>query len=377
MVLLPYLLAIELNQPASRFGVTQMIGQLPIPLFLLVGGLLADRVDARRMLMWVHAGAIIMPAVLALGLWYGQVSETLLVFYALSWGVANAFAMPARDGLLKRVAGVNVQRMVTLAIGAQFGMQMFGQALGGRARHWGSVSVLVAQCLVLGLGVYVASQLPAAKAPATVQARGSVWQELAGGFSTIWASAPMRATFPLTLGMGVFFGGVFLVVLPLAIRDLYSGSAQDIATGFLVFGIGTLLMVTALMKRGGLRRPGRAVVISQYSGALVLLPIFFSPPMWLFYVLIFIWGMCGGLAMTMSRTIIQEHTPASHQSRTMAVLSLATAGGGPVGSLLMGYAISAWGVQTAILVPVIGVATITTAVLFGGAIWAIRSTSRN
>jgi len=49
MVLLPYLLTMELHQPAVRFGVTQMFGQLPTLLFLLFGGWLADRMDTRRM----------------------------------------------------------------------------------------------------------------------------------------------------------------------------------------------------------------------------------------------------------------------------------------------------------------------------------------
>src|SRR5947209_8671883 len=57
MVLLPYLLAIELHQPAARYGVTQMFGQLPMLLFLLFGGWLADRVDPRKILINVQAAA--------------------------------------------------------------------------------------------------------------------------------------------------------------------------------------------------------------------------------------------------------------------------------------------------------------------------------
>ena len=64
-VLLPYLLAIELRQPADRFGVTLMFGQLPVLLLLLVGGWAADRVDPRRLLMGLQAVGILMPMVLA------------------------------------------------------------------------------------------------------------------------------------------------------------------------------------------------------------------------------------------------------------------------------------------------------------------------
>lgn len=379
MVLLPYLLAIELNQPATRFGLTQMAGQLPMLVFLLFGGWLADRVDPRRLLVGLHAAAMLMPLTLALQLWRSQLSEPLLVMYAMAWGLVSAFAMPARDGLLKQVAGKNVQRMVTLAIGMQFATQMVGQALGGRAAQWGSISILLLQCLVLAAGMFAASKLP----PGTMKPppatggplRESLLRELGGGLASIFADVAMRATFLMTLGMGVFFGGVFLVLMPLSIRDLYSGGAQDIATGFIAFGVGTLISIVALTRGGGLTYPGRALVMALALGCCALTPILLAPPKWAFYLCIFVWGMCGGVAMTMSRTILQERAPVTHQSRTMAALSLATAGGGPIGSLIMGFAASAFSVRWAVLVPILGVALTTAGVLAGHSIWRLQSHS--
>ena len=76
-VLLPYLLAIELRQPADRFGVTLMFGQLPVLLLLLVGGWAADRIDPRRLLMGLQGAGMLMPLVLAAVLWLGHVSEPI------------------------------------------------------------------------------------------------------------------------------------------------------------------------------------------------------------------------------------------------------------------------------------------------------------
>jgi MFS family permease len=380
MVLVPYLLAIELNQPAARFGVTQMFGQLPMLLFLLFGGWLADRIDARRLLIMVHAVAMWMPLTLAVLLWQQHLSEPLLVIYTMAWGVVAAFAMPARDGLLKRVAGKNVQRMVTLAIGAQFATQMAGQAIGGRSAQWGAVSILLLQCLVLALGVLTAAKLPAAaveSGPAAGQLPRGLLQEIGGGMSAIFADAAMRATFLLTIGMGIFFGGTFLVLIPLSLRDLYGGGAQDFATGFIVFGVGTLLSIVLLNRAGGLAQPGRALVIALLLGCCVLVPILLAPPSWAFYLCIFLWGMGGGVAMSMSRTILQERAPATHQSRTMAAFMLATVGGGPIGSLIMGFAISAFSVRWAVLVPILGVAVTTLAVVANHSIWQLKSHSHS
>jgi MFS family permease len=379
MVLLPYLLAIELHQPAARFGVTQMLGQLPMLLLLLFGGWLADRIDPRRILIGVHVAAILIPLSLALLLWRDQLSEAFLVLYAVAWGLVSAFAMPARDGLLKRVAGKNVQRMVTLAIGMQFGTQMVGQGLGGRAAHWGPISILLAQCLVLAAGILAASRLPSTAAKATPEPAGpvreSLLQEFGGGLSLIFSNASMRTTFLMTLGMGIFFGGVFAVVLPLTIRDMYAGGAQDIATGFIAFGIGTLISITALTRRGGVLYPGRALAIALLLGCCALVPIVLAPPKWAFYLCIFVWGVCGGVAMSMSRTILQEHAPPTHQARTMAALSLSTVGGGPIGSLIMGFAVSALGVRWAILLPILGVAITTASAIAVHSIWRLRSHS--
>ncbi len=360
MVLLPYLMAIELNQSAGRFGLTQMIGQLPLLLFLLMGGWVADRVDTRRWLMGVQAAAVVMPLVLALMLWTGRAGETTVLVWAVAWALVGAFSMPARDGLLKRVSGADVQRMVTLALGTQFAMQMVGQALAGQAARWGAVSLLLVQAAVVVVGVFVASRLPSGRVPHAPQAEG-LWRGLAGGFALILATPVLRSTYLVTIGMGVFFGGVFLVMLPLAVRDLYAGSARDISFAYVAFGLGTLLCIVGLMRRGGARRPGRALLISQLSGCLALLPIAFAPPMWVYLACIFVWGMSGGLAMTMSRTIMQEQSPATHQSRVMAALTLATTGGAPLGALVSGLVIGRWGVPGGVALPIIGVTLLTLA----------------
>jgi MFS family permease len=382
MVLLPYLLAIELRQPADRFGLTLMFGQLPILIFLLFGGWLADRVDPRRLLIALQAVGIVMPLILAAALWRGQASEVLLLLYAVSWGLVSAFAMPARDGLLKRVAGERVQRMVTLAIGVQFGSQMLGQALGGAAQSLNATALLLLQCLVLAIGVFTASRLPKAAlssalpVPTPTTSSPSLWREFGAGLSLIYADRSMRATYILTCGMGIFFGGVFVVLMPLILRDLYVGSARDIAFGYLAFGAGTLITIVTLTRMGGIRLPGRALILSQFAGCLMLAPLAFAPPKPAFYLCVFLWGMCGGVAMTMSRTIMQERAPASHQSRVMAAFSLATAGGGPLGSLLLGYAVSLLGARWAVFVPILGVLCATGGAVLCDPIGRLQSQSR-
>jgi MFS family permease len=354
MVMLSYLMAIELNQSPGSFGISQMVGQLPLLLFLLMGGWVADRVDTRRWLMTLQTIGLIMPMVLAFLVWRNAVTEGSILLYAMVWGLVGAFSLPARDGLLRRVAGSNVQRMVGLAIGTQFGAQMLGQALAGRATHMGTVTVLVVEAALLAVGILVAARLPAGRAPQAAS-KGSLRNELSAGLSMIFATPVLMANYLISAGMGVFFGGVFLVLLPLAVRDLYHGGASDIASAYVMFASGTLLSIAWLTKRGGSRRPGRALVISQFAGCAALLPISLGITIWGFYFCILFWGLSAGVAMTMSRTIMQEQAPSSHQARIMAALTLMTTGGGPLGALITGQAIEAAGVRGAVLLPILGV----------------------
>ena len=146
-----------------------------------------------------------------------------------------------------------------------------------------------------------------------------------------------------------------------------------VKTAGVVIGVGVVTSIVALIRMGGLKVPGRALCLSQFAGCATLVPIAMASPMWVFYLCIFGWGMCGGVAMTMSRTIMQEYSPPSHRSRVMAAFSIGAGGGAPIGSLLMGYAISLLGVRWSVLVPVVGVTITTLTVMSTHSLWSQRS----
>ena len=208
----------------------------------------------------------------------------------------------------------------------------------------------------------MASRLPGGRAKQAAS-KGSLLNELGAGLSMIFSTPVLMANYIISSGMGVFFGGVFLVLIPLAVRDLYHGGASDIASAYVMFAAGTLMSIAWLTQRGGARRPGRALVTTQFTACAALLPISIGISIWGFYLCIFLWGLSAGVAMTMSRTIMQEQAPSSHQARIMAALTLMTTGGGPLGAFITGQAIDSAGVRGAVLMPILGVLACTMASL--------------
>ena len=73
-------------------------------------------------------------------------------------------------------------------------------------------------------------------------------------------------------------------------------------------------------------------------------------------MLCFVWGLGGGLTMTMGRSIVQEAAPPEFSARLLSIYAFAMSAGMPIGSLAIGYAAQAWGTLNAALLPGIGMA---------------------
>ena len=99
-VLFPWLIVVQLQESVERLGLAQMATQLPGLVLILFGGLLADRIDARKILITVHLLASLPAFVLAFMLSTKSISFESLIIYGLFMGSMSAFAQPARDGML-------------------------------------------------------------------------------------------------------------------------------------------------------------------------------------------------------------------------------------------------------------------------------------
>ncbi len=339
MVLFPFLVAVVLAEPAERVGLAQTMSMLPSLLLVMIGGLVAERVDQRRLLMLIHCLAALPYLVLAALLWNGQLSYGLLLAYALVSGVLGAFSQPARDALVARIAGNQIQKAVTMTVGFTFALQLVGFALGSTASMIGPAPLLLlAGSIVLGGALVTARLQPA---PPPEHGRAASWRDLTDGIGIVIASERMLPAFATIFSVGLFFGGAYMVLVPLFVRDVYAGTSGAIASAFGAFMFGTLFSTFALVRSGGIERQGRALMLALLTGALAIAPLSLAPPQWAFYVCIMLWGVSGGVAMTMSRTLMQEAAPEAYRARVMAIFSLGNMGGLPLGALLMGYA-AAW-----------------------------------
>src|SRR5262249_28061116 len=104
-VMFSYLVTTVLHAPPNRIGLAQTSLTLMSTLLLLVGGLVADHMDTRRVLVLSHLAASIPATVLALVVASGALRYEYLLVYGLFMGLITAFILPAREAMMGDVIG--------------------------------------------------------------------------------------------------------------------------------------------------------------------------------------------------------------------------------------------------------------------------------
>jgi MFS family permease len=375
MVLFPWLVAVYLHESATWVGIAQMSGQLPMLFLILFGGLLGDRLDQRSLLIFLHSVMIVPPLAMALIIGLDMLVFEMLIIWAVTGGILAAFLQPARYAMLNKVAGENIQRVVTLSVGVQFGIQIVGFGMGSFADKTGPITLLLAQAAFMLMAVITTTRLP--KSPVEVRVRKNAFDDIAEGLDIAWKSDIIRPAILLTFSTGLYFAATYMVILPLMVRDIYSGGAVGMAGAFATNMLGTCTVIVFLMRFGGLERPGRALIVTGLASCIVLSMLHLELPEWGFYTVIYFWGMCGGINMTMSRAIVQEASPTSHRARVMSVYSLGMMGGMPIGSIVLGLSVDEFGSRNAVLIPAIGMAVTLVYLAVASNLWNLSRTTLN
>lgn len=350
-VLFAWLVVGELELEARWVGITQSANMIPAVFLVLFGGVLADRRDRRNLLISLHLLAVVTTAALALAVAAGQLSLGLLIGYALVMGSVSAFVMPARDSLLSEVTrGGDMVRAVTGLNLAQFGLQGVGSLLGGAARWIGTVPALGLPPVFLLVGALAYARLaPAPPEPGRAVPRMRL-ADFAVGARIVWGSPVLFPIFGLTFAVGVLFGGPFMVVFPLLVRDFYGGDVAEIAVISMTFPLGTIAS-SVLVLVFGLKRRGLAMLVSLVAGSAALAVVGLGLPFSVALVGVFFWGVAGAVFMNAGRAVFQEEAPVEQRARVLSTYTLGFMGsGGLVGAPLSGFVVDLMGPTDALLV---------------------------
>ena len=374
-VMFAWLVTMVLRESPDRVGIAQMTLLLPGTLFILAGGSVADRYGGRRVAALAQAAGTLAPLWLLALVLADRLTFAGLLAYALVMGCAQAFVTPARDGLLNYVADGRIQRTVMLAGIAQFGTSILGFLLASTADAVGPALILGIQVLILAVGVVGFLNIAQPRRTHQPESRTTLMASVIEGATTVLRHRQLRMVALQNVAMALFFMGSYIVTLPLLVREAFNGSASDLGLMNACNSIGLVLAIFVLLRRGDVARQGRALIAAQFVGAIMLGAVALAPGFAAFLGLVFVWGACGGVAMTMSRTIMQEQAPDGQQGRVMGFHSFSFMGAGPLGALGSGYLVDEMGAQAALGISAAGMLAVVLMIGLRSSLWRMETAS--
>ncbi len=355
-LLLSWVLIGILELPADQVGMIQAATGIPGLFLMLLGGASADRRDPRDLLISIYAIAPVLPLFLVGASQIGELHIWSVMLWGLGMSVVTSYSSPAQQAILNRIAGQNVQKAVTASTAAGYLVQMLGLAFAGQMDRIGLEPVLFGQAVCVGLGALAVRQLEPGEVPA-IDRSVKTWQLLMAGFRSVYQHKTILHVLGINFISSIFNAGAFMTVLPFIIKRLYEGDALTLASMMIVF-FGAAAVSNVLMFRiMPIARPGRVFLIMQLTRVLLLAILWLQPDWWLFVLMIIGWGLNMGVTSTLARTIVQESAEPEFRARVMSVYSLGLLGSSPLGALVLGHIIEAFGTINA-LIPAMCVSTL-------------------
>ena len=320
-----------LEQSAAVFSQSRaFMSSMPL-VVLLIGGLIADRVEAKRLLLVVTAIATFVPLILIAVL--DQLQVWHMIAFGASMALLNALSEPARQAMVNRVTRIDIQRSIAIVFMVPSLLSMAFMALFGHLEALGLIWVLLTLCGIFSFAAISLLALPSQ--PPVPREK----LEVVASFVALFKFPIVRDTIAMNFASSLFNAGGYIVAVPIIAREVYSGDALFFGAygmAFLIGGIASNILLLLLMP---LRKPGLVFTWLQLSRAVFLVLIVLKPSQWLFLVLIGLWGCNMGVTSTLMRSTVQELAPERHRAGILSVMLFCFMLSSPISSLVIGKVI--------------------------------------
>lgn len=330
-------LVLDKTGSSLALGIVTTLQFLPMMLFALLGGVVADRLPKRRTLVVVQSFAALMAATLGALTVTGTIEIWQIYVLAFGSGLASAIERPVRQSFYFELVGRDkLPNAVALHSTILNGSRVIGPALAGIVIATTDVSVT----FILNAASYIAvvygyilmrpSQYYGAVGKAST---GSILGQIGEGLRYAVTVPSATFIFILVAFIGTF-GYNFNVVVPLIAKFvLNAGPAQF---GLLTSALGTGSLAAAMIQAGAGPRSPRFLTLAGAFFCVCLGALAFSEWYALSAIAIALTGASGTMLMTSANTALQLQAPDHLRGRVVSIYLLLMAGSTPIGGFLTG-----------------------------------------
>jgi len=329
----------ELTTSHQLIAMVQASVTLPIMLFGVIAGAIADNFDRRRVMLAAQIGMLLASALLAVLTYRGMIGPYLLLAFTLAVGIGTALNSPAWQASVRAQVGKeDLPQAISLNTAAFNLARSVGPALGGvliSLFNVGAAFLLNAISYVALIWVLLRWR-PEAPPPK----RQPILPSIRDGMSFCFGSGPLRKLLLRGFCIGLGIAG-YQALIPALVRDQLHGNEIEYGVLLTAFGVGSIVSVffaSPARRRWG-SEPVIGVGMACYVFALALLPLVSTLPFAM--PIAFIAGSGWVTCLNTLNVAMQLRSPEAILGRCLSIYSAVTFGGMALGAWVWG-AVSDW-----------------------------------
>jgi MFS family permease len=339
-------LVLKLTGSGVAVGTVIALQFLPILLFGVWGGVVADRVDKRRALVFTQVSMAVVAAVLAALTATGVVQLWMVYACALALGFANLIDNPTRQAFVTEMVGPDeVANAISLNSAMFNAARVVGPALAGAlivgVGLWLCFAINAVSFVAVIAGLLAMRPSELHRRPPVARAKGQV----RAGLRYAWGSRPLRVTILLVAVVGTFALN-FTITMPLMAKYAFHGDAGAFGLLTSMMGLGSTVGALAIAARA---QPTRRLLLGSCTafGALMLLAAA-APSLRVELMVMPFFGAASITFMATSNSILQLNTSPEMRGRVMALYGLVFLGSTPIGGPLVGWVAQTFGPRASV-----------------------------
>ena len=341
-------LVFQLTNSAFLLGLVGFLGSIPVFLLAIFGGVLADRVNKRDILIFTQVFFMILAFLLAVLTQFKLITPVQIMFIALTNGMIMAFDAPARQSIVVEMVGKeHLFNAIALNSVSFNSSRIIGPAIAGLLIS----AIGMSGCFYLnGLSFCaVIAALFWIKFPKCVTASSnSAVRDLKDVLVFVRTRRMILALLSMVAAVSLF-GISYVILMPVFAKDVLHAGVKGLGILMSSTGLGALAGALILAQLGNFRYKGKLLIYAGFlfSASLIVFSLsrsYFSA----LFSLIFV-GSSSVMAISLVNTLLQINVPDKLRGRLMSLFMITFAGITPFGNLIAGTLAQYLGVSVALL----------------------------
>ena len=325
------------SSSAFYLGLDSFLGELPILLFMLLGGVIADRHDRRQLLLSSQAVQMVTALMLAVLVFADRVELWHVLTLSVVTGIGQAFGAPAYQSLIPSLVGDKRHLPNAIALNSiQFNLaRVIGPLVAGAALAAFGMAVCFGLNGLSFLAVIAALlMLRARHVPVSTGRR--MREEFGQGLSYV-RHHPALVSLTVLGFATTFLANPLLTFLPLFTQDVFGGDVAEYTQLMAFAGGGAVTGALVVAWLGKFPHMGRTLLLTQLALGMLVLLFAMTRLFWLNALLLYGAGLMLVMTFALLSSLVQLIAPDAMRGRVMSIYLMAFRGGMPLGSLVAGW----------------------------------------